>query len=181
MFPSTASNITSLPDFPRHAYAVYVGGNNVSAVQVLVPNNRSLEKASTQARNAGYCTLAAVNGGPFHADGTSLGLLVRQGQVIQDVPDEGSAASLVGFGRQQRQRQNNDTPSWYWVFGAPPPAHDHLDFYLTTFGWLVYNGTNVVDDNDNNPTGAHRAPRTAVGVRRDGQLVFVVADGCEKW
>ena len=156
--------ITSLSDFVRHAYSVDVE----ATVKVLVPE-AGLEKASRQAQRAG-CR-AGINGGPFHADGSSLGVLVVNGKVQQR--DEDNQASLVGFGRQDLPHAS------FWTLGAPPEPLESLQFYVTSFGWLVHNGVNVAPNSDN--TGAKRAPRTAVGVRPNNELVFVVADGCEKW
>jgi hypothetical protein len=59
---------------------------------------------------------------------------------------------------------------------------DATQDFVTGFGWLVYQGRNVVvEPDDEKRTGAARAPRTAVGVTGSGRLVVVVADGCEKW
>ena len=166
--------LTSLSGFPRHAYAAEAG----AAISVLTPSPAGLVKASEQARRA-HCR-AAVNGGPFHADGTSLGVLVVDGQVRQAVDDDKAAALLVGVGKVVTPPSvDNNVTSMSWILGAPPDSLSSLDFYVTGFGWLVYNHSNVAPSKDN--TGAKRAPRTAVGVQPDGRLVFIVVDGCEKW
>ena len=199
---TTNVTITSLSGFPRHAYRVDVTTTNATdadnAVRVLVPRQQHhrLVKVTKQAV-AHHCQVA-VNGGPFHADGTSVGVLVVNGKVVQSQSD---AAQLVGFGRMVMQPRmvppileyNNssgvdggstttNTSLAYWIFGAPPQnLTDGVQFYVTGFGWLVRNGQNVATPDDDDNGGALRAPRTAVGVNADGHLVFVVADGCEKW
>ena len=168
----TTKNVTPTIDhyrkgFPRDAYAATT---TASALRVLTPpHNKGLHKVTTQA--AAHGCAAAVNGGPFHADGSPVGVAVVDGIVLQNVTHRGS---LVGVGRTQAANNHNQS----WVFGAPPPRLADLDFFVTGFGWLVRDGVNVASVDD---TGATRAPRTAVGVTTSGHLVFVVADGCERW
>ena len=46
---------------------------------------------------------------------------------------------------------------------------------VTGFGWLVFNGSNIVPS-----TGGEQAPRTAVGLTKEGGLLMLEVDGCEK-
>lgn len=55
-----------------------------------------------------------------------------------------------------------------------------LQYYVTGFDWLVYNGIAVADQ-FNNTTGADKAPRTAIGVDGEGKLMLLVVDGCQRW
>ena len=181
--------ISSLTGFPRHAYRVDV----TASVTVLTPStNKGLVKASKQAKQASC--VAAINGGPFHADGSSVGVLVTNGVVRQT---DANAAQLVGVGlvvaengndesinnneTMAHARDSNNSKRYSWILGAPPLSLRNVQFFVTGFDWLVYQGVNVVDAAGvDTSTGAVRAPRTAVGVAGE-QLVFVVADGCERW
>ena len=183
-------------DFPRGAYAVNVTPKS-SSLRVVIPDAGPLVRVTSQAALR-RCDVA-VNGGPFHADGTSVGVLILNGTVIHD--ETNGTESLVGIGRTKRSDHKDDDdddddddenstrirpypPYGSWVLGAPPsPVHTiDFDFFVTGFGWLVRDGANVVpSSHGDDTTGAERAPRTAVGVTAAGHLVFVVTDGCERW
>jgi exopolysaccharide biosynthesis protein len=76
---------------------------------------------------------------------------------------------------------------------AEPSSRIKLWDFVSGFGWLVYDGKPRVTtfhgngtaksggNNPSNPTGAIRAPRTAVGLDKDSNLMLLVVDGCEKW
>mmetsp|Transcript_17654 Transcript_17654/g.33483 ORF Transcript_17654/g.33483 Transcript_17654/m.33483 type:complete len:335 (+) Transcript_17654:103-1107(+) len=166
--------------FPRGAHAVHATGQQQLRVVIPPPDMAGLARVTTQAAQS-RCQVA-VNGGPFHADGTSVGVLIINGTVVtQQQQESTNTESLVGVGRTQGNTNTSKASSW--VLGAPPPSFDDLDFFVTGFGWLVRDGTNVApreEDEDEDTTGAVRAPRTAVGVTAAGHLVFVVADGCER-
>lgn len=120
----------------------------------------------------------AVNAGPFGRDGEPVGSVVSNGRVRQFEPPSGD---FVGFGVTE-PRTNASASAW--VVGSLSAVTDleSLREFVTGFGWLVYQGRNVVvEPDDDERTGAMRAPRTAMGVTAHGSLVVVVADGCEKW
>ena len=150
-----------------------------------------LWKTSKQANYFG-CDILAVNGGPFHSDGTSCGPLVVEGNLIAGGSNMDS--NWIGIGKTNQNE---------WILGAYHQfiGLDHIiESFVTGFHWLVYNGTMVAKDSDDPSPGAttgntggsgnknnngkpkvQRAARTAVGVVDDGSLVILVVDGCEKW
>ena len=153
-----------------------------------------------------HCDAAAMNGGPFHADGTSCGPLVLEGGhgVPSFAPEDSStinsttSTDWVGIGMARGQHpskssNNNVTTTWYWMIGpyselvstkVPDQEPLVMDSFVSGFGWLIHDAKLVVEpnsDSDNNPTGALRAPRTAMGITREGRLILFVADGCERW
>jgi exopolysaccharide biosynthesis protein len=128
-----------------------------------------LEVTSRQSEK--YNCVFAGNGGPFNADGSPSGALIIKGSPINNTIEEvGASPSFVGFGTTQ-----NDE----WIMGTFSQVQDlSLWNFVTGFGWLVYEGLSIANNNVN-PTGADRAARTAVGVDSKGFLFIVVADGCE--
>lgn len=128
-----------------------------------------LEKTTTQATKA-RCQYA-TNGGPFHIDGSSTGLVVVDKQVIQN------GTGSIGFGITE-----GENPQWTIgkINDYPHSQILQLKHFITGFDWLVFQGQNVASV-VNDTTGANRAARTAIGVDRMGKLIIVVADGCEKW
>ncbi len=167
---------------PRKAYWIHT--NHHYSIVTPPPTTEPdrlffLWKTSHQAQYFG-CDVAAVNGGPFHADGTSCGPLVVEGKLIQNV-----SSDWVGIGVTDQEE---------WVLGAYhqiandnqsflPNLHGRIQSFVTGFHWLVYNGTVVTKgtDYDNRQIDVKRAARTAVGVADDGTMVLLVVDGCEKW
>lgn len=125
----------------------------------------------------------AINGGPFHWDGSPVGAVLIDGKwASQDFGPN------VGLGRTERiikKGLNKSTTNFYWVVGSLRNKSEaqslKLIDFVTGFGWLVYNGKNVVSPSDGTAKGLVRAPRTAVGIDSVGRLLVVVADGCEKW
>jgi hypothetical protein len=160
---------------------IYPAGNTTAYLletnypwSVVIPSERRLEKTLTQAKAHG-CRIAATNGGPYNADGGPSGPLVLQGQITNN-----STTDFVGFGV---------TTSDQWILGnyhqlidQAPSINITIWNFVTGFDWLVYKGQNVAN-NSQNPTGAHRSARTAIGVGQhpNNHLWMLVADGCEKW
>lgn len=125
----------------------------------------------------------AVNGGPFssYVKGGCVGLVISDGKRITNNDKNAknhrthsngknmSDGMLLSFGL---------TYSNEWIIGEIPvemiPNVKELVTGLDE-NWLVFNSTSTVP-HDNN---AHRAPRTAVGVKRSGELVILQVDGCE--
>lgn len=189
--------------FPRGAHWLRVATTTTSPqpfhtttrppIRLVVPPTGSLATTAVQARTH-HCG-AAVNGGPFHADGSSVGVLVVNGSLVKD---DTLGPSIVGFGvtrprRRHTRRGNrrhdvlgddNNTKANHlssWVLGTPPSQAvlADLEWFVTGFDWLVREGVNVAS---HDATGARRAARTAVGIDgHDGSVVLLVADGCERW
>lgn len=128
-----------------------------------------VEKTSQQAKS-NSCQVA-TNGGPFESltNGVCTGAVLMDGNVISGR----FSSSSVGFGKTQGNR---------WVLGGLADENEAQQIgvtdFVTGFGWLVYNGRAVVSDN--NPTGAVKAPRTAIGINPQGELLLLVVDGCQK-
>jgi Phosphodiester glycosidase len=61
--------------------------------------------------------------------------------------------------------------------------HSTVSNFVTGFQWLVYEGKSLADNSSShhNPTGADRAPRTAVGLDGESNLLLLSVDGCERW
>jgi exopolysaccharide biosynthesis protein len=125
------------------------------------------------AQAAEHGCLIASNGGPFNADGSCVGVVVRDNHLVCGITSFGG----VGFG-------DTDHPFKQWVIGTINNASQldllNLHNFVTGFDWLVYEGKNVAGYH-NNTTGARESARTAIGVDWDGKLMLTVADGCEKW
>ena len=50
--------------------------------------------------------------------------------------------------------------------------------------WVIHTqdgNTHIGNGHLDNPTGAVRAPRTAVGLDKDSNLMLLVVDGCQRW
>ena len=138
-----------------------------------------LWKTSFQSKQFG-CDALAVNGGPFHADGTSCGPIVVDGVLVQGA---GSSGDLIGFGRTDRSEFLLGSYQQF-MDGSKSRASHHgfIQSFITGFHWLVYDGKVVARDDDNgHESKIQRAARTAIGTTSDGSLVILVVDGCEKW
>jgi hypothetical protein len=166
------TNLTVLDseDLPRKGYLAITD----DSWSIVLPNRSAfdnsvhhLQPTSKQAKQH-HCFLA-TNGGPYNADGTSVGAVIVDGNIVEDRFDG------VGFGV---------TTNRTWVIGRVESSEQaralRLQHYVTGFDWLVYNGSAVAMER-NNTTGADKAPRTAVGIESEGRLMLLVADGCEKW
>ena len=147
------TNITVSTQYDRQIY--FLSTTEKLSLRV----SERLQKPSAQAPDC----LFASNAGPFNADGSCVGKVIVNHRVIH----EGSG---VGFG----------ATSDSWVLGSLTNEHVDVDYFVTGFDWLVYQGQNVAPYR-NNTTGATRSARTAIGVDANGRLIIVVADGCEKW
>jgi exopolysaccharide biosynthesis protein len=164
--PTTTKHETNLTFFHVDHHEVYVL-STTQHVSVLL--HHPLQKTSKQ-----QSCLYATNAGPFHGDGTPVGVVMVDGSFRSlDFDWQG-----VGFGR---------TTDNMWVFATLENITQANDIglvdFVTGFDWLVYNGKNVANTNATiikNRTGAKRAPRTAVGVDHEGRLLLVVADGCQR-
>lgn len=152
------------------------------------PNNGKhtsypLQTTRQQARRE-HCTVAATNGGPFDAEGWNTGPTVVDGTITRTPNGSLYDTTMVGFGTAT----TTTTAQKQWILGNYRQILDRyggddnvtVEYFCTGFGWLVYGGR-VVANNMDNPTGAKRAPRTAIGLDGDGTLMLLVVDVCEKW
>lgn len=175
---------------------------------VVLPNNNDddesespfLEKTTLQAANR-PCDIVATNGGPFDEGGRwNSGPTVSNGKLIRTKPHP-EDSEFVGFGIATREIFQNDRggskqskASRNWIMGqygqlVPSSSVLTLWDFVTGFGWLVYDGKPRVTryqssnnrDSSSDPTGAIRAPRTAVGLDKDSNLMLLVVDGCQHW
>jgi hypothetical protein len=168
------TNLTVLEsgDLPRKGYLAVTNEPwsivlpNRSAFDNYVPHRQPTSKQAKQH----HCFLA-TNGGPYNTDGTCVGAVIVDGNIVED------GFGSVGFGVTQQ-------PNRTWVIGQVESSEQaralQLQHYVTGFDWLVYNGSDVSMER-NNTTGADKAPRSAVGIDSQGRLMLLVADGCEKW
>jgi exopolysaccharide biosynthesis protein len=164
----TNLTVLELKDLPRKGYLVVTS----EPWSIVLPNRSTfdhLQPTSKQAKQH-HCFLA-TNGGPYHTDGTCVGAVIVDGDIIEDRFDS------VGFGVTRE-------PNRTWVIGQVESSEQaqglRLQHYVTGFDWLVYNGSDVSMER-NNTTGADKAPRSAVAVDSEGRLMLLVADGCQKW
>jgi len=179
------TNLSIFKADPQHERASYLLASTESFRVVVPPrdddHHRKLERVSQQSTH-NHCHFA-TNGGPFHADGTCAGAVIVNSTTIA-FDFEGSS---VGFGitTNQHPSNNNNNDQQQWVIGNVQSEQYAIDelglqYFVTGFDWLVYEGISVARQ-FNNTTGAERAPRTAIGVTKDGILLILVADGCQLW
>jgi len=155
-----------------------------------------LQTTSQQAENH-HCNIVATNGGPFDEGGRwNSGPTVSNGKLIRTKPHP-EESGFVGFGigttgttSSSRGSGEKSAKNRYWVIGRygqlVPSSTVTLWDFVTGFEWLVYNGKprvtypyNTISTNPPNPTGAIRAPRTAVGLDKESNLMLLVVDGCQ--
>ena len=109
-----------------------------------------------------------INGAPFHRNSTTWGVLVTNGTVRSEYWNQG-----VGLGT---------TRNGHYAIGTLESLEEVQDYrvvdFITGFDWLVEKGINVADHDE---SGVLEAPRTAMGVDREGRWMALVADGCERW
>lgn len=172
-------------------------------------SHHSKRLRTTKARTGTRTAVAAC--GPMVFNGTVK---------YDDIPSD-----YIGFGSfslpsiDNNKNNNNVTFGQplrsYWISGnyydiqqRYPKALSAIEYFVTGFGWLVYDGQNVADEDNLQTTSKSgsdvfdnstyvgektttRAPRTAIGLiprrkRKEEEenildLFLFVSDGCEKW
>lgn len=158
------ANFTQIP-YNKKRYAYWLTTNqNISVAVAHADGKQKLQTVGLTALQFG-CKIAATNGGPFNSDGSNSGPVVIQGQLA----GTNAPTDFVGFGT---------TVDGEYLFGN---YHDfdvgRIWDFVTGFGWLVYNGTSVVGSNEDDK----QAPRTAIGINENDNIISVAIDGCERW
>ena len=149
------------------------------------PQAPLLQKTSIQAA-AHHCDIVASNGGPFDKGGRwNSGPTVSNGTLIRTKPNP-EDSQFVGFGISRTEPPGDTNRSW--VMGqygqlVRPSSKLKLWDFVTGFGYLVYDGKPRVTPPYHDSLGNYetRAPRTAVGLDEDLNLMILVVDGCERW
>jgi exopolysaccharide biosynthesis protein len=167
---------------------------NVNAVRdrtyssgIMHHNYDPLQRVSTQSKKH-HCTYA-MNGGPFHSDGSSVGIvMVQNGTFLSK-----DFGPNIGFGIATQRRmstsdvKNTTTPLFtsFWVMGRIDTEDQArrigIQQFMTGFDWLVYNFTNIVLYRDDTNVASSRASRSTIGITADGTVLLLVTDGCEHW
>lgn len=122
-------------------------------------------RTKTSVTAAAHKCKIASNAGPFDMKtGECSG-----GVYIADGKAQGSGGYAMQFGV---------TKDGHWVLGnihnASVAAELGVQFSVPGFGWLVRDGMNALATRD-----TYVAPRTTIGVTKDGALLIVEVDGCE--
>lgn len=114
----------------------------------------------------------ATNGGPFSYPGP-LGTSKGCSGVM--ISDNETLASDYAY----RGTQFGVTGSGQWFLGNLKNPSEASKLGVTNlvsgFNWIVYNSTSTIGTK-----GGEEAPRTVIGVDRQGRLMMLEVDGCEK-
>ncbi len=132
------------------------------------------QKVSTMVRNAG--AVAGINGGGFSDGpnydsngGTPSGIVITEGKIVYPTaPEEitGNTYNMIGLNSDGILVLRHCTPQW---------AIDNGIVSAVSFGpFVIVNGDGVVK---NGTGGWGIAPRTAIGQRKTGEIIFLVIDG----
>lgn len=127
-----------------------------------------------------YTCEYATNGGFFTWDTTKpslcIGNLISDGHVWQ-IPTDGTGSNRANFGITQ------DSKIITGFVGTSPTSLYNFTNLMTGVGWLVRNGQGNVESspdlNKESTFTTEKAPRTAVGVFKNGTMVLVEIDGEE--
>jgi N-acetylglucosamine-1-phosphodiester alpha-N-acetylglucosaminidase len=159
--------------------------NNTTTAQQQ-QQQQDLTVTSKQAQQHG-CHVA-TNGGPFHKDGTSVGGVVIDFNIAStDFSQHDVGFGIIVVANNNDNNTDNRHHSSFWILGGITNASEAkelgVQYYLTGFDWLVYEGQSTVStsctNHSNEEEGEDRAPRTAIGVDKHGRLLLLVVDGCE--
>eukprot|EP00521_Asterionellopsis_glacialis_P014953 CAMPEP_0195308146 /NCGR_PEP_ID=MMETSP0707-20130614/38075_1 /TAXON_ID=33640 /ORGANISM="Asterionellopsis glacialis, Strain CCMP134" /LENGTH=266 /DNA_ID=CAMNT_0040372405 /DNA_START=336 /DNA_END=1136 /DNA_ORIENTATION=- len=172
---TSKTNVVLLRNATFTGYNAYVAvTSNTFSVAAFHNCSRGVQTTSKQAKH--HSCQVATNGGPFQSyrNGGCTGEVIIGGKVVSG--EFSSLSSVVGFGVTNDNR---------WLFGRLANEIEAqqlgINYFVTGFGWLVYNGLNALTSNktESNMETLSSA-RTAVGVDHEGRLVLLVVDGCEK-
>lgn len=123
--------------------------------------------------------VGGVNGGDFLDAGSysytalPLGVVISNGQVVQD-PGDGGSYHLSGFTNDNKFFMGNITVAEAQEMGV----RDAVYTVHETGPFLVMNGEALINEVPDSATyGGGKNPRTAIGQREDGSILLLVIDG----
>ncbi|MCX7774154.1 MAG: phosphodiester glycosidase family protein, partial [Clostridia bacterium] len=140
----------------------------------------------------GLYVLTPTYGSENRVDGRQLNAVVSNGVVQRliesnasfEIPKDGFLVTAVGAYAENRLREGVKPGMQLKIRYDITPAEGALPPYAWAYecgSWIVKNKTVVVPNKDNwVGTLETRTPRTAVGIKADGKVVFVVVDGRQK-
>ncbi len=174
-------------------YLALIKGVTADLFSVLVRNSQcSLRKTSSYA--ADESCIYAVNGGVFksYINGGCIGLVISNGQVIHSgYGNESKQSSLikddsfVGFGVTYKNEWvlgdissvvTNNNPNEIQRRASSSRDVLQVKEFINGLGWLVKDNEIVPTKHDSDAF----APRTAIGVDIEGNIIMFQVDGCER-
>lgn len=177
---SSSFNITTSENAVDDSYHMAIIKGAASFFRVIVKDHECHLQPLSSFSHKNKC-IYAVNGGPFssYIYGHCVGIVISDGKRIA-FKDEKKHTNQTNI------KTKNDrtllsfglTYSNEWIIGAiPMELTSNVQELITGLNeeWLVFNSTWILPFANN----THRAPRTAIGVKTNGELVILQVDGCE--
>ena len=165
------TNFTVLPNLAgknRDGYlGIFTHSANHFSIYPPSPFNCKSGLATVRDTSLAHKCIFAVNGDPFNMSGGGgcTGTVVSDGHEIAS--DFSGGDTMFGV-----------TMNGSWVIGRVDNSSSirslGITQLVTGFNWLVYNGVSAVG------AGGEQAPRTAIGIHKNGKLMILEVDGCEK-
>ncbi|GIQ85622.1 hypothetical protein KIPB_007322, partial [Kipferlia bialata] len=184
VFAAAVSTVVGSADFTHEQYQLYINeqlqhtnvltvSNPLDAFHVDEPLNGcpGMIRTTVTVEYGTHQCDAAVNAGFFDTQtGQCLGPLTSRGNAVQQGPTVNAAFALSEDGS-------------FYIGYMPEDVPDMVEL-ITGVGWLVRNGTSVVDESYNIEGFSldfrwEKAPRVAIGHNMQGELVIVEVDGDE--
>lgn len=176
---SSFFNITTPDHAVEDSYHMAIIKGAASSFRVIVKDQDCHLQTLTSLSKKNKC-IYGVNGGPFtsYIKGGCVELVISDGKRINYKTKEkhairtavkSSSGNLLAFGL---------TYSNEWIIGEiSVEMIPNIKELITGLDedWLVFNSTYMVPNDDN----SHRAPRTSIGLKKNGELVILQVDGCE--
>ncbi len=129
------------------------------------------ESVMTMTQNAG--AIAGINGGAFRDGikydsngGIPAGIVIEDGKLISPAEDDESVYNLIGLNNQGVLVLRHCTAEW--------AVENNIVNAVTFAPFLIVNGEGLVK---NGTGGWGIAPRSAIGQRETGEILFLVIDG----
>lgn len=172
--PDYGPNEMNLREIKRDGYVGYILEiSNPAWVRLGVPFGFGEKGQKIPLIIEDYAALAGINGGGF-ADaagwgngGTAIGTVIVDGKMIQETGADRS--NIIGF--------NYDNELIVGDYAKEEVADLNLRDACEFFPVLIKDGEAVEDPHDH----WGRVPRTAIGQREDGTVLFVVIDGRQEY
>uniref|UniRef100_A0A914DSK5 Phosphodiester glycosidase domain-containing protein n=1 Tax=Acrobeloides nanus TaxID=290746 RepID=A0A914DSK5_9BILA len=168
-YRSTKRNYSAyVANFPASKFSFYPSDNN-GCKKLIETSNSSV----TPPHDCEYAT----NGGFFEFSGKGslcLGNLISDGKVWQ-LPTDGSGTNKANFGLTR------DGKAFIGFLDAKIYSTHHFTQLITGVGWIVRKGQSYVNKSQDLSGGfiTEKAPRTSVGIFKDGSMALVEIDGEE--